>query len=167
MCKTKRFVSGVLVLAALICHADAIYTETVDGVLWTYTVNDGKASIGGGIDSPAISISTVGAISIPSTLGGCPVTTIENNAFSGCCGLTSVSIPDSIVSIGDFSFSECSGLDEIVVPNSVTNIGSGCFAGCTNLVNMTLPFVGSQRGNSGLDGRFGFIFGVTAADGLT
>ena len=157
----------VCLLAMIACMPVFAFTETINGITWTYTVNDGEASVCGGIDAPAISISTMGDIFIPSTLGGCPVTTIESNAFSGCCGLTNVSMPDGIASIGEFAFSECGRLNEIVVPNSVTNIGSGCFAGCTNLVSMTLPFIGEQRGNSDLDGRFGFIFGVTASDGLT
>ena len=157
----------VCLLAMIACVPVFAFTETINGITWTYTVNDGEASVCGGIDAPAISISTMGDIFIPSTLGGCPVTTIESNAFSGCCGLTNVSMPDGIASIGEFAFSECGRLNEIVVPNSVTNIGSGCFAGCTNLVSMTLPFIGEQRGNSDLDGRFGCIFGVTASDGLT
>lgn len=157
----------VCLLAMIACMPVFAFTETINGITWTYTVNDGEASVCGGIDAPAINISTEGAISMPSTLGGCPVTAIESNAFFGCCGLTSVSIPDSIRCIGDSSFSECGGLNDIVIPNSVTNIGGGCFAGCTNLVSMTLPFIGAQRGNGDLDGRFGYIFGVEPSDGLT
>ena len=158
----------VCLLAMIACMPVFAFTETINGITWTYTVNDGEASIGGGIDTPAINTSTTGVISIPSILGGCPVVAIESYAFSGCCGLTSVSMPDGIVSVGDFSFFECGGLNEIVVPNSVTNIGSGCFAGCTNLVSMALPFVGAQRGNNGnAQAVFGHLFGDKQSDGLT
>ena len=57
-------------------------TETVDGITWTYTVTDGKASVGGGTTStPAIPTSTTGSITIPSTLGGYPVASIRTCAF--------------------------------------------------------------------------------------
>ena len=50
-------------------------TEIVDGIKWTYTVTDGKASVGGGSSSStAVPKTTSGAIIIPSTIGGYPVT---------------------------------------------------------------------------------------------
>ena len=90
-------------LAATLAAAQLMAaTETVDGIKWTYTVSEGKASVGSGsYYSPAVSTSTTGAITIPATLGGYPVTSIGNGAFSGCSGLTSVSIPDSVTSIGN------------------------------------------------------------------
>ena len=50
-------------------------TEVVDGTRWTYTVTDGKVSVGGG-SSTAVPKSTSGAITIPATLGGYPLTSI-------------------------------------------------------------------------------------------
>ena len=68
-------------------------TETVNGITWTYTVSYGKASVGSGSSTKtAVPSSTSGAIMIPSTLGGIPVTSIGGAAFSGCSGLTSVTI---------------------------------------------------------------------------
>ena len=57
--------------------------ETVDGITWNYAVSDGKVEVcnGGSWASPAIPTSTAGAITIPSTLGGCPVTSIGREAF--------------------------------------------------------------------------------------
>jgi len=52
---------------------DGIYTETVDGVEWTFTVKNGEASIGGGAPrATAVDVATAGDIVIPSVLGGCP-----------------------------------------------------------------------------------------------
>ena len=67
-------------------------TEVVDGITWTYTVSNGKASVGGGSysGSTAVPKSTTGAITIPSSLGGNPVTSIGYGAFYGCTGLASV-----------------------------------------------------------------------------
>ena len=45
------------------------------------------------------------------------------SAFSECSGLTSVTIPDSVTSIGDGAFSGCSGLTSVTIPDSVTSIG--------------------------------------------
>ena len=47
--------------------------------------------------------------------------------------LKSVTIGNSVTSIGDYAFYGCSGLTNIVIPNSVTNIGDYAFANCTRL----------------------------------
>ena len=51
------------------------------------------------------------------------VTSINQSAFYGCTGLTSVEIPNSVTSIGSNAFRGCSGLTSIEIPNSVTSIG--------------------------------------------
>ena len=101
--KRKILVSlAVAVLTALHAHA---LTETVNGITWTYIVSNGKASVGGGSSSSrAIPISTSGEIAIPSILGGYPVTSIGECAFWGCYGLRSVTIPNSVTSIGYGAF---------------------------------------------------------------
>ena len=67
------------------------------------------------------------------------VTSIGDNAFSGCSGLTSVTIPSSVTSIGDIAFSGCSGLTSVTIPNSVTSIGGGAFQNCSGLTSVTIP----------------------------
>jgi hypothetical protein len=49
-----------------------------------------------------------GDVTIPSSINGLPVTTIGNLAFSRCSGLTSVTIPNSVATIGDAAFRYCS-----------------------------------------------------------
>ena len=62
------------------------------------------------------------------------MTTVGENAFSGCTGLTEIAIPDSVTSIGDHAFDGCTGLKTITIPESVTSIGNGTFDNCNNLI---------------------------------
>ena len=66
------------------------------------------------------------------------MTRIEYEAFSGCSGLTSIEIPNSVTSIGREAFSGCSGLTSIEIPNSVTSIGSEAFSDCSGLTSVTI-----------------------------
>ena len=67
------------------------------------------------------------------------VTSIGNEAFRGCTGLTSITIGDSVTSIGGFAFYGCTGLTSITIPDSVTSIGHCAFYDCTGLTSITIP----------------------------
>jgi len=67
------------------------------------------------------------------------VTRIEEHAFYACCGLTSVTIPNSVISIGSYAFTYCDGLTSVTIGNSVTSIGSYAFYGCSDLTSVTIP----------------------------
>ena len=95
-------------------------TETVGGYTWTYrtfgdTVEIFKADSSGHNGTTAISPLPIGAVTIPHSLGGYPVTSIGENAFSGCSGMTSVTIPDHITYIGYGAFFGCSGLTGVYI----------------------------------------------------
>ena len=55
------------------------------------------------------------------------------SCFSGCSGLTSITIPSSVTSLGDGCFIDCSGLTSITIPSSVTSLGESCFSYCSGL----------------------------------
>ena len=73
------------------------------------------------------------SITIPNS-----VTSIALEAFEGCTGLTSVTIGNSVTSIGNSACYGCSGLTSVTIPNSVTEIGTSVFFGCTNLETITI-----------------------------
>ena len=67
------------------------------------------------------------------------VVSINDYAFNACTGLTNITIPNSVTSIGYFAFYRCSGLTNITIPNSVTTIGMYAFEGCSGLTSITIP----------------------------
>lgn len=64
---------------------------------------------------------------------------VAGGAFIECDGLTSITIPNSVISIGSDAFQGCSGLTSISLPNSVTNIGGAAFYGCSSLTSIVIP----------------------------
>ena len=67
------------------------------------------------------------------------LTVINDSAFYGCSGLTSVTIPESVTSIGNQAFYNCSSLTSVTIPESVTSIGNSAFYKCGGLTSVTIP----------------------------
>ena len=87
-------------------------------------------------------------------IAGCKNTTIPNTvvaidqiAFKGC-DMTSMTIPNSVTSIGDFCFFECKSLSSITIPYSVRSIGSMIFYKCNSLTTINV-----ESGNTVYDSR--------------
>ncbi len=116
--------------------------QTLD---YSYETNNGTITITG-YTCPR------GAVIIPETINGLPVTSIGDWAFNGC-SLTSVTIPDSVTSIGGAAFSECRSLTSVTIGNGVWSIGEYAFDGCTKLISVMV-----EEGNSVYSSLDGVLF---------
>ncbi len=62
---------------------------------------------------------------------------IAAQAFNHCTDLTSVTVPNSVASIGYMAFVDCSELTSMTIGNSVTEIGNSAFKNCSSLTSVT------------------------------
>ena len=128
----SAFAARPLLLLLLLALPAAVQAQ------FTYTTKNGAITITGYDCS-----SGGGAVTIPSTINGLPVTSIGDNAFNSCTSLTSVTIGNNVTSIGDWAFYNCTSLTSVTIPNSVTRIGYYAFSHCTSLIAMTVEALNS------------------------
>ena len=119
---------GVLIPDTLFYSEGLEYTLKQDGTYEVY-------SMGACTDTDVV---------IPAKVDGIAVTSIGQSAFDAYgyaerANITSIVIPDSVTSIGDYAFYNCTGLTSITIPNSVTSIGIAAFFNCANLNNVVIP----------------------------
>ena len=94
------------------------------------------------------------------------ITSIGWEAFSGCSGLTSLSLPSGITSIGNEAFSGCSGLTSLSLPSGITSIGREAFSGCSGLTSLSLPSGITSIGSEAFSGCSG-LTSLSLPSGLT
>lgn len=91
-----------------------------------------------------------GNVIIPSTIeyegNNYKVTEIDTYAFMGCRELTTVELPNSIITIGFGSFDGCTGLTAINIPSSVTTIKKWAFRDCSSLKKVNITDIGAWCG---------------------
>jgi hypothetical protein len=68
---------------------------------------------------------------------GSTITSIDNQAFQSCYGLTGVIIPSTVTSIEGSAFNRCYSLTSVTLPSSVTSLGDWAFGNNTNLTSVT------------------------------
>ena len=130
--KKRLLICLVLLTALLTASLAMIQAESLGDLSFTpsadgngYIVSDCKETASGNL-------------SIPSSYNGMPVVEIGRDAFLNCTGLTSVTIPSSVETIGWYAFSGCTGLNSVEIPDSVTTIDWFAFSGCTGLNSVTV-----------------------------
>lgn len=74
------------------------------------------------------------SVTLPET-----VTSIGQWAFAECSSLETAELPASLTSIGTAAFLECTALREITLPEGLTAMGDSAFSTCTALTRVTLP----------------------------
>ena len=147
----------MLPLSAVTAFAEDTATDLEDsynGYKYAYTVNDGKATITeflGPVDSTKAPDPYT--ITVPTKLDGRKVTGLGESSFSGiyssdhqkdstllsfCNQIQSVTIPESVTSIGKSAFEHCSKLDSLTIKGVATSIGAYAFASCTSLTSLSL-----------------------------
>ena len=97
-----------------------------------YTTKDGKITITAYVGKEKV-------VSIPSEIGGCPVTHIADAAFENNHTLEKVILPSTLESIGWFAFRGCIALCEIEAPTSISKIEYGAFDNCNAKLTFLCP----------------------------
>ena len=103
-------------------------------------------------------IGTGGALTIPSTINGYPVTSIGDSVFYYCTNLTSVTIPSSVTSIGSQAFAFCHNLSGIYFQGNAPSADSTVFSSDNNATVYYLPGTtgwSDFSANTGLRSRYG------------
>lgn len=107
------------------------------------TVNGCNASLSGDLIIPdsityigneSLASSNLTSVTLPDS-----IKSLGSYAFMNCKSLVSTNIPDGITRIGTYTFANCKSLTSIDIPNSVTSIGNGAFNGCTSLASIDIP----------------------------
>lgn len=156
-----------VILLPLTASADAV---EIDGI-WYHLVNKSKTAevtrnpnVGANIGCYSGDIIIPPKVTYESV--EYDVTIIGDNAFYQSSGLTTIDIPNSVISIGNDAFYNCTGLISLILPNSLSSIGNYTFAFCTGLTSLTIPNSVTSIGNNAFDSCSG-LTSLTLSNRIT
>ncbi len=169
---TYNTYSGDFVIPDSVAHNDTIYYVTSIGDQAFYNCFDLSAitiptnitNIGGGVFYDCRALNTVTwnakrcdfdpfSYMVPQITSFTFGDEVEHIPAHLCYGMpiTTITIPNSVKSIGDEAFTYCSRLTEITIPNSVKSIGKYAFEGCGGITAVTIPENVEFIGNSAFE----------------
>ena len=179
----KRNLLFFLMMLPLVASADAV---EIDGIYYYLTAETKQAEVtknpskySGSVlipekvtyESVEYSVTSIGNEAFHNSYGGLTsvtipnsVTTIGYRAFYNCTGLTSIAIPNSVTSIVKEAFYHCSGLTSVTIPNSVTSIGDFAFDSCSGLTSITIGNSVKSIGDFAFDSCSG-LTSITVEEG--
>ena len=149
---TMQTLSAVTAFAEDTSSSTKYGTAIVDGYKYEYKVNeaDNTATITKflGPDGSAKSTGSYD-ITIPEKLDDHPVTGLGDYSFATeengsplydihHHNIHSVTIPESVTSIGQSAFESCFSLDSLIIKDAATSIGASAFDGCSHLTTLSL-----------------------------
>ena len=138
--KMKRLITSVLLLLAFLFPVAPAYAYDfeVDGIYYNFRSDAGIVEV---TESPSTNKYS-GAVTIPETVtyngSTYTVKVIDDWAFSGCNGLTSVTIGNSVSIIGIQAFAHCDNLTSVNIGSAVTYIGDNVFSYTRNLSHLVV-----------------------------
>lgn len=124
--------SFVAVLAALVSMPGISETATVDGLLWQYSVSEGKATI------EKLLTPGVENVVVPGEVGGFKVTKIGSRAFEENSVIETVEISEGLSVVDRYAFYRCRKLVDAKLPGTLKRIEESAFYSC-NLSYIRLP----------------------------
>ncbi|MDD4315687.1 MAG: leucine-rich repeat protein [Clostridia bacterium] len=115
----------------------------------SYAFNTAITQVSGGVnlkyllDFAFAKCVSLSSVTLPDGLLG-----IGNSAFENCSALTSIAVPASVKSIGNSAFINCVALENVTLSAGLLSVGDYAFAYCARIVNITIPFSVTQMGNN-------------------
>ena len=141
-----------------------------NGITWNFTVSN-KRAINVYYESGDLPENLV----IPSTLKGCPVTSLyneyEKNIFAKGDSTSNniikkITILDTVTSVGAYAFYNCTELIDVVIGNNVATIGSSAFEKCSVLTSVKIPDSVVNIGSSAFE-KCSALTSITIGDSVT
>lgn len=124
----------VMLVSAFAVLGTTVSAEEAKEGVFTYVIENGEAKI------TSVDKNATGTVEIPSTLGGCPVTTVKKDAFLGCRSFDKLVISESVTKLERHAFTGCYNVTHVVIPSNIESFESGyILSECKNLYSITIP----------------------------